>query len=87
MQIRDYILRRLMVLPILVVGTSIIVFTLTRIGGSPIGIYLSHEMTPDEVAELEERFHLDDPLPVQYFYWAGGVLTGDLGCRGWRPHP
>jgi len=82
MQIRDYILRRLMVLPILVVGTSIIVFTLTRIGGSPIGIYLSHEMTPDEVAELEERFHLDDPLPVQYFYWAGGVLTGDLGWSG-----
>ena len=47
MQIRDYLLRRLMVLPILLVGVSIIVFTLTRVGGSPIGIYLSHEMTPE----------------------------------------
>ena len=82
MQIKDYVLRRLMVLPILVIGTSIIVFTLTRVGCSPIGIYLSHEMSPDEVAELEERFHLDDPLPVQYFYWAGGVVTGDLGWSG-----
>ena len=45
MQIRDYIIRRLMILPVLVIGVSIIVFALTRIGGSPIGIYLSHEMS------------------------------------------
>lgn len=82
MQIRDYLIRRLMVLPILLIGVSIIVFALTRIGGSPIGIYLSHEMTPDEVAELEERYGLDEPLPVQYVAWAGGVLQGDLGWSG-----
>jgi peptide/nickel transport system permease protein len=82
MQIKDYVLRRLMILPILVIGTSIIVFTLTRVGGSPIGIYLSHEMSPAEVAEIEERFHLDEPLPVQYVYWARGVVTGDLGWSG-----
>jgi peptide/nickel transport system permease protein len=81
-QIRDYVLRRLLILPLLLVGTSIIVFALTRIGGSPIGIYLSHEMNAAEVAELEQRFHLDDPLPVQYFYWASGVLRGDLGWSG-----
>lgn len=82
MQIRDYVLRRLLVLPLLIVGTSIIVFSLTRVGGSPIGIYLSHEMSSDEVAQLEERFHLDDPLPVQYVFWASGVLRGDLGWSG-----
>jgi peptide/nickel transport system permease protein len=82
MQIKDYVLRRLMVLPLLVVGTSIIVFGLTRIGGSPIGIYLSHEMGPAEVAELEERFGLDEPLPVQYWYWVTGVAQGDLGWSG-----
>ncbi len=82
MQVRDYIIRRLMVLPILIIGTSIVVFALTRVGGSPIGIYLSHEMGPEEVAQIEERFHLNDPLPVQYFYWARGVLSGDLGWSG-----
>lgn len=82
MQIRDYLIRRLMVLPILLIGTSIIVFTLTRVGGSPIGIYLSHEMGPEEVAELEERFGLNDPLPVQYFRWIGGVVQGELGWSG-----
>jgi peptide/nickel transport system permease protein len=71
-----------MVLPLLIVGVSIIVFGLTRIGGSPIGIYLSHEMNAEDVAELEEKFHLNDPVPVQYYYWASGVLTGDLGWSG-----
>lgn len=82
MQIRDYILRRLLVLPLLIVGVSIIVFALTRIGGSPIGIYLSHEMSSEEVAEIEKRFHLDEPVPVQYFYWISGVVQGDLGWSG-----
>ena len=46
MQLRDYIIRRLIVLPILIIGVSIVVFSLTRISGSPVGIYLSHEMSP-----------------------------------------
>ena len=71
-----------MVLPVLIIGVSIIVFALTRIGGSPIGVYLQTGMTQEEVTELEERFHLDDALPVQYAYWAGGVLTGELGWSG-----
>ncbi len=71
-----------MVLPILLIGVSIIVFALTRVGGSPIGIYMSHEMTPEEVEELEDRYGLNDPLPVQYVAWAGGVLRGDLGWSG-----
>ena len=82
MQVRDYVLRRLITLPLLIIGTSIVVFGLTRVGGSPIGIYLSHEMSPEEVTEIEERFHLDEPLPVQYYYWISGVVQGDLGWSG-----
>ena len=82
MQLRDYIFRRVMILPILIVGVSIIVFSLTRVGGSPIGIYLSHEMTPDEVAQIESRFNLDKPVWVQYFYWARGIFQGDFGWSG-----
>ncbi len=28
---------------------------------------------------MREKLHLDKPLPVQYGYWIGGVLRGDLG--------
>ncbi len=71
-----------MVLPLLIVGVSIVVFTLTRVGGSPIGIYLSHEMTPDEVAQIEQRFNLDKPVWTQYLYWVRGILSGDFGWSG-----
>lgn len=82
MQLRDYILRRLLVLPLLIIGVSIVVFTLTRVGGSPIGIYLSHEMTPEEVLQMEERYGLDKPIWVQYLQWAKGVASGDFGWSG-----
>ncbi|MFT7146343.1 MAG: peptide/nickel transport system permease protein, partial [Yoonia sp.] len=82
MQLRDYIIRRLIVLPFLIVGVSMVVFALTRISGSPVGIYLSHEMSPAQVLEIEARFNLDKSLPVQYFTWAKGVLQGDLGWSG-----
>jgi ABC-type dipeptide/oligopeptide/nickel transport system permease component len=82
MQIRDYALRRLMLLPILVVVASVIVFVLMRVGGSPVGVYLQPGMTPEEVAQLEERYNLNDPLPVQYVSWLGGVLRGELGWSG-----
>ena len=58
---------------------SILVFALTRIGGTPIGPYLEPGMTDEEIAALEERFNLDEPLPMQYLAWLGGVVQGDLG--------
>jgi peptide/nickel transport system permease protein len=58
---------------------SILVFTLTRIGGTPIGPYLEPGMTGEEIAALEERFNLDEPLPMQYLAWLGGVVRGELG--------
>lgn len=82
MQIRQYVLRRLTLLPLIMLGVSVVVFTLTRFTGSPVGIYASPNMSPAQVAALEARYHLDDPIPVQYVYWLGGVLRGDLGWSG-----
>jgi peptide/nickel transport system permease protein len=58
---------------------SVLVFALTRIGGTPIGPYLEPGMTDDEIAALEERFNLNEPLPMQYLAWLGGVVQGELG--------
>ena len=82
MQVREYIVRRLLTLPLLMLGVSILVFGLSRVGGSPIGIYIEHEMTPQEIAQIEERYGLDQPLPQQYLAWIGGVFRGDLGWSG-----
>lgn len=76
---RQYVVRRLLALPLVVLAVTVLVFVLTRISGSPIGLYLEPGMTDQEVAQLQERFHLDAPVPVQYLYWLAAVLRGDLG--------
>lgn len=35
--------------------------------------------SPEAIAAVRAQYHLDDPLPVQYWRWLSGVLTGDLG--------
>ncbi|MER7207833.1 ABC transporter permease [Streptosporangium sp. NPDC000239] len=35
--------------------------------------------TPETIAAIQARYHLDDPLPVRYLTWLGGALRGDLG--------
>lgn len=82
MQVRQYVVRRLLKLPFILLAVTMIVFTLSRMGGSPIGIYLQHDMSQEEVAALEERYGIDKPLPVQYVAWLGGVVRGDLGWSG-----
>src|SRR3989337_4131766 len=82
MQVRQYLPRRLIALPLLMLGVSLLVFGLSRVGGSPIGIYITHEMSPQEVAQVEERYGLDEPLPQQYVAWLRGVARGDLGWSG-----
>lgn len=74
-----YIARRLLALPFVIVVVSILVFSMTRLGGTTIGPYLEPGMTADEIAALEERFNLDEPVPMQYLAWLAGVARGDLG--------
>lgn len=82
MQPLDYAVRRLLKLPLLLLAVSMLVFALSRVGGSPIGIYINHEMTPAQVTEVAARFALDKSLLEQYVAWLTGVLQGDFGWSG-----
>ncbi|MFI7443282.1 ABC transporter permease [Nonomuraea indica] len=61
--------------------TSLAVFGSVHLApGDPATFLLGgRSASPEAVAAIEAQYHLDDPLPVQYVKWAGGVLTGDLG--------
>jgi oligopeptide transport system permease protein len=36
-------------------------------------------VSPEVEANIAARYHLDDPLPVQFLRYLGGLLQGDLG--------
>lgn len=81
---RNYIFRRLMLLPITVILLSIFVFGLIRlVPGSVIDARLSAGFpgtaNADDRAKLEAHFGLDKPVHVQYVKWIGQVFSGDFG--------
>jgi peptide/nickel transport system permease protein len=75
-----FLTRRLAtILPTLLFVTVLIFGLQQLLPGDPAKVLAGEDQDPTVVAHLREKMHLDKPLPVQYFYWLGGVLRGDLG--------
>ena len=75
--------RRLVALPIMVIGVTILVFFITSL--SPINqaySVLGENATPEQVQQYTEEHGLDDPIVVQYFRYLGDLCHGDLGVYG-----
>ena len=74
-----YFIRRLVSLVPTLVFVSMLIFGLQQLlPGDPAVVLAGEERDPAVVAFLRAKMHLDDPLPVQYAHWVGGVLRGDL---------
>jgi len=59
---------------------SLLVFAIVRlIPGDPARLLAGDFATDQLVDELRQRWRLNDPLPVQYAVYIGGVLRGDFG--------
>ena len=76
--------RVLQVLPTVLL-VSILVFALQQLmPGDPAVVLAGEERGDAQVlAQIRSELWLDRSLPVQYFHWIGGVVTGDLGFS-WR---
>ncbi|MFN7102397.1 MAG: ABC transporter permease [Pseudorhizobium sp.] len=75
-----YIGKRLLVaIPTLII-ISIFVFALQKLlPGDPVLAMAGEERDPATLEFLREKYRLNDPVIMQYFYWLGGVVTGDFG--------
>lgn len=75
-----YLLRRLLVTVPTLFGVSVLVFlSLHLTPGDPAQIILGPKATATSLAALREQLGLNDPVPVQYWNWLKGVLSGDWG--------
>jgi peptide/nickel transport system permease protein len=81
-----YIIRRVLIMIPTLGLVSVLIFTIIQL--PPGDIITSRlqllqqqgqEVSAEAIAALRARYHLDDPLHVQYLRWIGGFLTGDLG--------
>jgi peptide/nickel transport system permease protein len=78
---RQFILKRLLHMIPLLLGVSFITFLLMSLAPGDYFTTLSQnpQVSPETIARLKARFHLDQPWYVQYVYWLKNVCRGDFG--------
>ena len=75
-----YALRRLLQLPLVLLGISLVVFLIMALlPGDPALAILGPYATPDALATLRAELGLDQPLWRRFVDWLGAALRGDLG--------
>jgi peptide/nickel transport system permease protein len=76
----NYLLHRLATIVPTLFFVSVLIFGLQQLlPGDPAMVLAGEDRDPTVIAHLHQKLHLDEPLPIRYLYWAGGVLKGDLG--------
>ena len=79
-----YIVRRLLWAVVMLFALSVVTFSIfylvPRLGGATpetlAARYVGRAATPETVHLTAERLGLLDPVPVQYWHWIKGILTG-----------
>ena len=75
-----FIIRKLLLFAVVIVGVSVITFFLsTVVPGDPVRLALGQFATHEQVEEYRRELGLDQPVYKQYAHYAGRLLQGDLG--------
>jgi peptide/nickel transport system permease protein len=75
-----FILRRLVMLVPVLLGVSLIVFTIMDLTpGDPVEMYLGDNYTAEAHAAMTQELGLDQPFFVRYNHYIGNVVQGDFG--------
>lgn len=80
MDLRFYILQRLLSLVVVLIGSSGLVFLIMRaLPGDPASAMMGLDTTPEMVEAMRRQLGLDQPLGKQYWDWVVAALQGDFG--------
>lgn len=75
-----YIVKRLLLGVLVLLGTSILIFTIARVvPGDVAAIALGSRASDSAKEDLREELYLNDALPVQYIKWLRDALGGNFG--------
>jgi len=72
--------RLLIAIPTLII-VSMMIFGLQKmLPGDPVLAMAGEDQNPQVIATLRAKYHLDEPVPVQYGLWIRDIVHGDLGA-------
>jgi peptide/nickel transport system permease protein len=80
MSLINFLARRLVYSLFVLFGLSIVIFIIARImPGDPARMAVGARAPQWVVDRLREQMHLNESLPVQYYYWLSNAFQGDFG--------
>ncbi len=83
-----YILRRILITIPVLLGVSLIIFSIMRLTpGDPTILMLGDDASAEAISELRHDLGLDKPFLAQYLIYLKKILQGDLGTSIWRQAP
>jgi microcin C transport system permease protein len=86
-----YLIRRLLLVPVTVLGLTLLIFSITRfLPGGPLDRHLAQEMaqadgrplpslSEEQLTGLKQYYGMDEPLLKAYGSWLSALIQGDLG--------
>lgn len=75
-----FLIRRILLIPLVLLGLSVITFTVSRIvPGDPVKLAAGPQARPEQITKLTQEFGLDQPLYVQYLRYMSGLVQGNWG--------
>jgi len=75
-----FIFRRLCWLPLTLLGVLVFIFfLLAAMPGDPLSILAGPRASPEVKAQIEEKFHLNEPMLIRLAYFIKQALKGDFG--------
>ena len=85
---RQYVLKRLLLVVPTLLLVSIIVFSLTRlIPGDVVVLMFEEKAYAEDLEALRAKLGLNQPIYVQYGIWLSQVVQGNLGESLWTKRP
>src|SRR5512146_951588 len=80
MNLLPYLLRRFVGFVAVMIGISIITFSLSHlVPADPAVVALGDHATDAQIEAFREKYGLNKPVPEQYWIYISGLLHGDLG--------
>lgn len=80
---KSHWIKRIVRLLILLFGVSILCFVLTALSSTDPATYIIRRgnlsPTPEAIEQVRTELGLDQPLPIRYLNWIGGIFRGDFG--------
>lgn len=81
MGLRAYVIRRILLMIPTLIGVSLLIFAVIQLF-SPVqraSLFVTDIKGAADITTIMDKYHLNDPVYVQYYYWLSSVVRGNLG--------